>query len=454
MSNFINIHVLISHSPSCLNRDDMNMQKDAIFGGKRRVRISSQSLKRAMRKSGYYAQNIGESSLRTIHLAQLRDVLRQKLGERFDQKIIDKTLALLSGKSVDEAEKISADAVTPWVVGEIAWFCEQVAKAEADNLDDKKLLKVLKEDIAAIRVNLQQGVDIALSGRMATSGMMTELGKVDGAMSIAHAITTHQVDSDIDWFTAVDDLQEQGSAHLGTQEFSSGVFYRYANINLAQLQENLGGASREQALEIATHVVHMLATEVPGAKQRTYAAFNPADMVMVNFSDMPLSMANAFEKAVKAKDGFLQPSITGLRDYHTVLGAREDYRGLKSHETIQTWREYLCDASFTVALWLTPHATMVISELEKAVLKPRYTPYLGRRSCPLTHPLFLGTCQASDPQKALLNYEPVGGDIYSEESVTGHHLKFTARDEPMITLPRQFASREWYVIKGGMDVSQ
>ena len=151
MSNFINIHVLISHSPSCLNRDDMNMQKDAIFGGKRRVRISSQSLKRAMRKSGYYAQNIGESSLRTIHLAQLRDVL-------------------LSGKSVDEAEKISADAVTPWVVGEIAWFCEQVAKAEADNLDDKKLLKVLKEDIAAIRVNLQQGVDIALSGRMATSG--------------------------------------------------------------------------------------------------------------------------------------------------------------------------------------------------------------------------------------------------------------------------------------------
>ncbi|MXE16530.1 type I-E CRISPR-associated protein Cas7/Cse4/CasC, partial [Escherichia coli] len=83
------------------------------------VRISSQSLKRAMRKSGYYAQNIGESSLRTIHLAQLRDVLRQKLGERFEQKIIDKTLALLSGKSVDEAEKISADAVTPWVVGEI-----------------------------------------------------------------------------------------------------------------------------------------------------------------------------------------------------------------------------------------------------------------------------------------------------------------------------------------------
>lgn len=45
-------------------------------------------------------------------------------------------------------------------------------------------------------------------------------------------------------------------------------------------------------------------------------------------------------------------SVTGLRDYHTVLGAREDYRGLKSHETIQTWREYLCDASFTIARYL------------------------------------------------------------------------------------------------------
>lgn len=82
-------------------------------------------------------------------------------------------------------------------------------------------------------------------------------------------------------------------------------------------------------------------------------------------------------------------SVTGLRDYHTVLGAREDYRGLKSHETIQTWREYLCDASFTVALWLTPHATMVISELEKAVLKPRYTPY-GAEKLPTNTPAFFG----------------------------------------------------------------
>ena len=315
MNNFINFHVLISHSPSCLNRDDMNMQKDAVFGGKRRVRISSQSLKRAMRKSDYYARHIGASSLRTIHLEELRDVLRQKLSPRFELPIIDKTLSLLSGKTIDDAEKINGDAVTPWGLGEVEWFCEQVMKAEAEQLDDKKLLKMLKDDIAAMRTNLQQGVDVALSGRMATSGLMSELGKVDGAMSIAHAITTHTVDSDIDWFTAVDDLQDLGSAHLGTQEFSSGVFYRYASLNIAQLQENLGGVSREQVLEIAAHLAHMLATEVPGAKQHTFAAFNPADMVMINFSDFPLSLANAFESPIKAKDGYLLPSINAFNEY-------------------------------------------------------------------------------------------------------------------------------------------
>lgn len=152
----------------------------------------------------------------------------------------------------------------------------------------KKWAKLLKEQINALRGTLNNAVDVALSGRMATSGLMSEVGNVDGAMSLAHAITTHAVEADIDWFTAVDDLKETtGAAHLGTQEFSSGVFYRYASLNLSQLQQNLGGASREQALTIAAHLVHMLATEILGAKQHSFAAFNPADLVMVNFSDFP-----------------------------------------------------------------------------------------------------------------------------------------------------------------------
>lgn len=319
MNNFINFHILISHSPACLNRDDMNMQKDAVFGGKRRVRISSQSLKRAMRKSEYYQAHLGDSSIRTIHLEQLRDTVREALSDQFEQGLIDKTLSMLTGKTIDDAEKIAADAVSPWVMGEVAWFCQQAKQAVEEGLDDKKLAKQLKEQVTAMRANLNNGVDIALSGRMATSGLMSELGKVDGAMSLAHAITTHSVESDIDWFTAVDDLQELGSGHLGTQEFSSGVFYRYASLNIAQLQENLGGVDRQRALEIASHLAHLLATEVPNAKQRSFAAFNPADLVLVSFSDLPLSLANAFEKPVRANfkegGGYLEPSIEELNTY-------------------------------------------------------------------------------------------------------------------------------------------
>jgi len=323
MNNFINFHILISHSPSCLNRDDMNMQKDAVFGGKRRVRISSQSLKRAIRKSEYYQRHISGSSIRTIHLELLRDRVHQELSGKYSVEVIDTTLSLLSGKKMVPGEKIDDGAISPWLIDEIDWFCQQISVPEnaALGTDEKKWAKALKDQVTGLRATLNSAVDVALSGRMATSGLMSELGKVDGAMSLAHAITTHAVESDIDWFTAVDDLQDSsGAAHLGTQEFSSGVFYRYASLNLAQLQENLGGATRQQALEIAAHLAHLLATEIPGAKQHSFAAFNPADLVMVNFSDLPVSMANAFEKPVTAKkEGFLHPSIEAFNAYWTKV---------------------------------------------------------------------------------------------------------------------------------------
>ncbi len=325
--NFINFHVLISHSPSCLNRDDMNMQKSAIFGGKRRVRISSQSLKRTMRKSDYYNQHLGEASTRTKKLSDLKDIVVKRLSDRYKSDLVIKALTVIAGKDMKADVAVEGDAVAPWAVEEVAWYCEQVTK-HGD--DEKNLLKQLKSETEAMRGALASGIDIALSGRMATSGLMSELGKVDGALAVAHAITTHTVDADIDWFTAVDDLQELGSGHLDTQEFSSGVFYRYASLNIAQMQENLGNAPREKVLEIAAHVLHMLATEVPSAKQQSFAAHNLADLAMVSFSDIPVSLANAFEEPVKASSGggFLKPSIEAFHKYwenvHAGYGLNEN----------------------------------------------------------------------------------------------------------------------------------
>lgn len=342
--NFINYHVLISHSPSCLNRDDMNMQKSAIFGGKRRVRVSSQSLKRTMRYCDYYRENLGEPSVRTKHLwdpekNNLKDYTVKTLAERFDKALIERTIELLSEKKLNSEKKVENDAVAPWVVEEIAFFCEQIKLMEENGTNEKDLQKQIKKNSQAFRQALANGLDIALSGRMATSGLMSEIGKIDGALAVAHAITTHAVDADIDWFTAVDDLQELGSGHLDTQEFSSGVFYRYASLNIKQLQVNLGllsdikaeetSEARAKVLDIAAHVLHMLATEVPSAKQQSFAAHNLADVTLVSFSHQPISLANAFEEPVQAdrKGGFREPSFKALNDYwnkvHRGYGLRE-----------------------------------------------------------------------------------------------------------------------------------
>ncbi len=158
----------------------------------------------------------------------------------------------------------------------------------------------------------------------------------------AHAVEPQ----DVDWFTAVDDLTqdagETGAGHLDTQQFSSGVFYRYASVNLKQLQVNLGllpdmksaetADTRKAALDIARHVFHMLATVVPSAKQQSFAAHNLADFAVVSFADQPISLANAFEEPVKRdrNGGFLKPSVTTLADYwariNKAYGLQENAR--------------------------------------------------------------------------------------------------------------------------------
>lgn len=370
--NYLNYHVLISHSPSCLNRDDMNMQKSAIFGGKRRVRISSQSLKRAIRKSDYYKQHFGDPSIRTNKLNKIIGLLTERLSDEFDEtEIRFAAESFVKAAKTTDSEESEGDqepdtvteqgqetpksskklAVAPWAVEEMREICRVIREIKSEGLSEKeresalkrvgktvgkgkdkrkltqddcleealnkKIVKELKEKAENMTRAVSSALDIALSGRMATSGLMTP---VDGALAVAHVITTHSVDADIDWFTAVDDLVEDegevGAGHLNTQEFSSGVFYRYASLNIRQLQDNLGGVPRDRALDIGAHLLHLLATIVPNAKQQSFAAHNLADLAIASFGDMPLSLANAFESPIKDRgDGFLKPSAGALIDY-------------------------------------------------------------------------------------------------------------------------------------------
>jgi CRISPR system Cascade subunit CasC len=329
--NFVNMHVLISHSPSCLNRDDMNMQKTAVFGGVPRVRVSSQSLKQAMRTSEYYKNNF-EKSTRTRYL--IEHLVNKAIASTKDQKRaeqLEKTglviAALIEGKTKpDDIKKYKRSdsgriehQVVPFHEAEI----EEIAKllsAAVDQAEEKRIdflkaqLKTLEE-----RHKGKITLDIAVSGRMATSDI---LYPVDGSVAMAHAITTHAVEpQDIDWFTAVDDLVndagEMGAGHLNTQQFSAGVFYRYASLNIRQLQQNLGDVAREKALEVAKHLFHMLVTVVPSAKRQSFAPDNISDFSIVSFGNQPISLANAFEEPVEANKngGYLKPSVLKMANY-------------------------------------------------------------------------------------------------------------------------------------------
>jgi len=142
-----------------------------------------------------------------------------------------------------------------------------------------------------------------------------------------------------------------------------------------------------------------------------------------------------------------------MTDYHTVKNAREDYRGLKSHDTIQTWREYWQDACYTVAVWSNPGAVVLLAEIAQAVKQPIYTPVLGRRSCPLARPLFETVLFAESALSALAQIGSNQGAIYNEEDSAGAIL-LKKRDVPIIHQPRQFASRTLFMTAGESHVPE
>lgn len=306
MTTFINIHTLISHPSSLMNRDDSGLQKTAVFGGSTRSRISSQCLKRAIRNSDIYRDSVDEVSVRTNKFDELLTLCLKEISDA-DPKLVEDVLLNIGSKVKKEKNKETGevsrcfDAVQPYSLGAI-----------------KEAVKIVEagEDIKNIKkLPMIPTLDVALSGRMDAS--CTERN-VEAAMSVAHSLTTHAANIEVDWFTACDDLSEQGSGHIGATEFSSGVFYRYASINLDLLSKNTD-KSIEELKGIVNTVVRCFAQVSPSAKQKTFAAHNVADFVMVTKSNQPLSLANAFRKPVKNDGDVMEASITNLITHYEGL---------------------------------------------------------------------------------------------------------------------------------------
>lgn len=163
------------------------------------------------------------------------------------------------------------------------------------------------------------------------------------------------------------------------------------------------------------------------------------------------ALADGVEYAVRA-DRCAQAS-SKLVDFHTVLEARK-VDGSVSKYPVVSRREYLCDAQFTIALRLKPDATITLVALAEAVRRPVYTPVLGRRSCPLTRPLFEVLVNAESFVAALAQIAPAAGVVYGVEAELAS-FRLRLRDRPLYGDSRQFASRELPALPtGDVNVSQ
>ena len=322
MSRFIQLHALTVYAPSNLNRDDTGRPKTAKFGGAERLRISSQALKRAIRTS---------EAFRT-RLADHRGERTQRLGDDIRAHLIAKgqtpaaalgiarSLAGVFGKLKPEGD------ANPAYIEQLAFVSPEERKAvfavaDAIAAGSKKLPAKSEELIEDILRKTDTAADIAMFGRMLADH--PEFNR-EAAVQVAHAITTHRVEVEDDFYTAVDDLkkpaEDAGAGFIGELGFGSGVFYLYACIDRALLAKNLGGDATLAGTAIAG-LVEGLATASPTGKQASFASRSRASYLRIERgSQQPRSLAAAFFKPVRGED-LLAASIEML----TELAAQMDH---------------------------------------------------------------------------------------------------------------------------------
>lgn len=309
---YVDIHVLQNVPPSCVNRDDTGSPKTAIYGGVTRSRVSSQSWKHAVRN--YFTETLPEERLgyRTKLIVDL---------------IADKVCALAPDMERDRAVELASGVVQAAGIkmkdaqkGTDALFFMSAAQAQAlaeiaiSNPDvlKKDKSKELKQ-LVARALTSQPSIDIALFGRMVASDNDTTNINFDASAQVAHAISTHKVNNEYDYFTAVDDLAPEdstGAAHLGTVEFNSSTLYRYATVAVHELKNQI----EQDAAEAVRDFVNAFIVAMPTGKQNTFANRTLPYAVMVCVRDnQPVSLVGAFEKPVQSNgNGYAEESARRL----------------------------------------------------------------------------------------------------------------------------------------------
>ena len=318
MSQFVQIHMLTSFPPSNLNRDNLGRPKSARMGGTERLRISSQSLKRAWRTSDLFQEALAN------HLGTRTKVIGSEAYKQLIKGGVGEKEARLWAKSI---------------AGRFGALKKKKGGKENSDLEIEQLVHVSPEELEAINQlmvrliaegrapedteldllrSASEAADIALFGRMLAGAKQHN---VEAACQVAHAISVHPVVIEDDYFTAVDDLntesEDAGAAHIGETGFSAALFYSYICINKSLLIENLGGdgALADKAIRALTEAA---AKVPPTGKQNSFASRAYASYVLIEKGEQqPRSLSAAFLKAIDKREhkDFGAAAIEALSDH-------------------------------------------------------------------------------------------------------------------------------------------
>lgn len=346
----IEVHLIQNFAPSNLNRDDTGQPKSATFGNCRRARISSQCSKRSTRCEGQMARLLEkQGAVRTRQLIV-------EIAKRIDDSDEPTDATLKTVTSVFESGGLERSSETSKATTKIIVFIDKdalprLAKVFKDNWADltkekKEKQEAARERIGEILFEAVKAPDIALFGRMLEVKSSTPFGKynlgVEAACQVAHPISTHKVDMEMDFYTAVDDLnpeEETGAGMMGVIGFNSACYYRYAVVDRDQLARNLArktdrkngqwvkkleDADYEAADRVIRAFLDAMVYAIPTGKQNSFAAQNlPSFGLFVRrHGGVPISLANAFAKPVrptKDDDDLIGRSVAALTKHWDEL---------------------------------------------------------------------------------------------------------------------------------------
>ena len=307
---YVDFHVIQTVPPSCVNRDDTGSPKTAVYGGVRRARVSSQSWKKAIREM--FKDHFAESEL-GVRTKKIVSLVRDKIIDNDPSKSEEEAIALAE-------EIIRASDVKTKDKEALALFF--MSTKQADNLAVLALSGQYDKKSIQVALNKGSGVDVALFGRMVADDPVLN---TDASAQVAHAISTHRVDNEYDYFTAVDDRAPEdnaGAGMIGTVEYNSSTLYRYATVSGHMLLGQLAD-SPEATAKAIVEFARAFITAMPTGKQNTFANRTlPDGVAVVIRTDQPINFAGAFEAPVASNNsGYSSESMKRLVSY-----AKENYK--------------------------------------------------------------------------------------------------------------------------------